>query len=109
IAPRMVAGAQRPQPAGISAEALTRRIDAFLGSRGYKPGRVDGAAASARSDSRSTADQTTASPTHRPLDFVCEDDVRQAIRAGVRLVIAERAIVTPAARELAEQHRVLTI
>src|SRR5712691_4276683 len=27
---------ERPRPAGISAEALTRRIDDFLGSRGYR-------------------------------------------------------------------------
>ena len=41
-----------------------------------------------------------------PLDFVCEDDVRKALQAGRQLVVAERAIVTPAARELGEHHRV---
>ena len=43
------------------------------------------------------------------LDFVCEEDVRLAIRAGQKLLVAERAIVTPAARDLAEQHRVFTV
>jgi hypothetical protein len=38
---------------------------------------------------------------------VCEDDVRQAIRQGRKIVIGERTIVTPAARDLAEQHRLL--
>jgi hypothetical protein len=42
----------------------------------------------------------------KPADFVCEDDVRQAIRAGRKIPIGERTIVTPAARDLAEQHRV---
>jgi hypothetical protein len=41
-----------------------------------------------------------------PLDFVCEDDVRQAMKQGRKLVVGERTIVTPAARDLAEQHRV---
>ena len=41
-----------------------------------------------------------------PLDFVCEQDVKLAIEAGRTLTISERAIVTPAARDLAEQHRV---
>ena len=81
-----------PVPAGISAEALTRRIDDFLGSRGYKGG-----------DSRSPA------PDQTPLTFVCEEDVRLAIQAGRKLVVAERAIVTPAARDLGEQHRVFTV
>ena len=38
--------------------------------------------------------------------FVCEDDVRQAIRQGVKITVGERTIVTPAARDLAEAHRV---
>jgi acetaldehyde dehydrogenase (acetylating) len=84
---------KRPAPAvGISAEALTRRIDEFLGSRGFKgEGRVEPASDSA------------------PLTFVCEEDVRLAIQAGRKLVVAERAIVTPAARDLGEQHRVFTV
>ena len=36
------------------------------------------------------------------VDFVCEDDVRQALRAGRRIRLAARAIVTPAARELGD-------
>jgi len=43
------------------------------------------------------------------LEFVCEDDVRAALSAGRTLVISERAIVTPSARDLGEQHRVFTI
>jgi acetaldehyde dehydrogenase (acetylating) len=38
--------------------------------------------------------------------FVCEDDVKQAIREGRKIVIGERTIVTPAARDLAEPNRV---
>jgi hypothetical protein len=45
----------------------------------------------------------------KALDFVSEDDVRTALKAGVKLVISERAIVTPAARDLGEQHQVFTI
>jgi hypothetical protein len=38
-------------------------------------------------------------------DFVCEEDVRQALRQGRKIVIGDRSIVTPAARDLGEQHR----
>jgi hypothetical protein len=51
---------------------------------------------------------TAETSTTTPLDFVCEEDVRLAIQAGRKLVVSERAIVTPAARDLAEQHRVFT-
>jgi hypothetical protein len=37
---------------------------------------------------------------------VCEEDVRLAIRDGRTLVVSERAIITPSARELGEAHRV---
>ena len=98
-------------PSGITAEALTRRIDSFLGSRGYRPeaagtrpskpmpGTPGPSAASASS-------APSASSSEPPLDFVCEDDVRAALASGRTLLISERAIVTPAARDLGEQHRV---
>jgi len=41
-------------------------------------------------------------------DVLCEDDVRRAIQSGKKLIVSERAIVTPAARDLGEQHRVFT-
>ena len=41
-----------------------------------------------------------------PVPFVCEDDVRTAIRESRPIVIGERTIVTPAARDLAEPHGV---
>jgi hypothetical protein len=44
-----------------------------------------------------------------PLDFVCEEDVRLAIQAGRKLIVSERAIVTPAARDLGDHHQVFTI
>jgi acetaldehyde dehydrogenase (acetylating) len=42
-----------------------------------------------------------------PLDFVCEEDVRKALREGRRLRLAARAIVTPAARDAAAGSKVL--
>jgi hypothetical protein len=45
----------------------------------------------------------------KPLEFVCEEDVRIAIKAGRKLVVSERAIVTPAARDLGDQHRVFSV
>ena len=90
------------QPAGVTAEALARRVDAFLGARGFGPGSGDAVGPKA-------AGLAAAAPNQTPLQFVCEEDVRLALQAGRKLVVAERAIVTPAARELAEEHRVFSI
>jgi len=89
----------QPAPAGVSAEALARRVDAFLGSRGFGSGPRE-------SGSVRTSPPEASPPNQAPLEFVCEEDVRLALRAGRKLVVAERAIVTPAARELGEEHRV---
>ena len=101
---------RRASPKGISADALTRRIDEFLGIAGLqvdrrrrvrRAGRRRRRAASAPARPRSTAGR---SPIRSPpLDFVCEDDVRAALSTGRKLVLSERAIVTPAARELGER------
>jgi hypothetical protein len=44
-----------------------------------------------------------------PLDFVCEEDVRVAINAGRTLLVSERAIITPSARELGDARRVFRV
>jgi ethanolamine utilization cobalamin adenosyltransferase len=37
---------------------------------------------------------------------VCEDDVRQAVLAGTKIVLDSRTIVTPSARDLGQEKRV---
>ncbi len=45
--------------------------------------------------------RTDAPPSiEKPAEFVCEDDVRQAVRQGRKIIVGERTIVTPAARDL---------
>jgi acetaldehyde dehydrogenase (acetylating) len=100
-------------PGGIPAEPLARRIDQFLASRGYTPPAAAMAgtgppAGAAKQESPAAPKPTpvAAAPAEKPSEFVCEDDVRQAVRQGRKIVIGEHTIVTPAARDLAEQHRV---
>lgn len=42
------------------------------------------------------------------MDFVCEDDVRAAVKRREKLGISSKTIVTPAARDLASQYAVFT-
>lgn len=98
-----------PQPAGIAAESLARRIDQFLASRGYTP---PGGSTAPRPQSEANPGdknptvRVQADQVAKPVDFVCEDDVRQAIKLSHKIVIGDRTIVTPAARDLAEQHKI---
>ena len=105
-----------PAPGGIAADVLARRIDEFLTSRGYQPAQPPPSAPGLAppggryGGDENTAPATVAAPTRaevveKPVEFVCEDDVRQAIKQNRRIVIGERTIVTPAARDLGEQHR----
>src|SRR3970040_572252 len=84
---------------GIPFQALSRKIDAFLASRGFRP----------------TEDRPSPSPepangkaaaADNPEDFICEDDVREAVRAGRKLLVGEKTIVTPSARELGDSQKV---
>jgi acetaldehyde dehydrogenase (acetylating) len=96
--PRVPTAPTRP---GISAQALSTRIDAFLSSRGYKAGIVSSAPSPADSASnpRSSEPQAVA-------EFVCEEDVRAALTAGKKLVVGEKTIITPSARDLGESSKV---
>lgn len=87
-------------PAGIAAAALSCRVDEFLAHRGFK-----GAVAPSNPKSATEADRPH-QPAEHVADFVCEEDVRQAVRHARKITIGERTIVTPAARDLGEQHKV---
>ena len=84
----------RPAAAGIPAAALAERIDHFLASRGLAPAQPDKV--------RPPGDSTPETPAA----FVCEDDVREAVRLGRKLLIGEKTIVTPSARDFGELHKV---
>ena len=80
--------------AGLSPDVLGGRIDEFLASRGIAlPIKPSGAP---------QAEPAKASPA----EFVCEEDVRQALRAGRKIVLDARSIVTPSARDLGEEKRI---
>ena len=87
--------AARPEPAGISAHTLASRIDAFLESRGYR----------APADKEDHSRNVQVVPVDRPEAFVCEDDVRAALKAGRKVLIDEKTIVTPSARDLGEAEK----
>lgn len=80
--------ARRHQSPGLDAGLVAGRVDALLASR-------EGPATSPPADGAPTA-----------VEFVCEDDVRAALRESRPIVVDERTIVTPAARDLAERHGV---
>ena len=83
---------------GLNPEVLGQRIDQFLASRGIisaDPAVGPGAPA-----------VTDPIRPDRTAEFVCEEDVRQAVRSGQKIVLDSRTIVTPSARDLGEEKKV---
>jgi acetaldehyde dehydrogenase (acetylating) len=102
-------------PRGISAQTLTERIDRFLSSRGFASGNATPSSAALSAPASALSAAPTA-PSTEPgsaetasaqtvVDFVCEDDVRAAIKAGRTILIGDKTIVTPSARDLGESTR----
>ncbi|MBI4263699.1 MAG: aldehyde dehydrogenase family protein [Acidobacteria bacterium] len=103
----------RPVPEGISADTLAARIDQFLASRGLAPAPVWPTSPEGRTTPPHRASATggsAAPPTPvaegSPAEFICEEDVREALRAGRKLLIGDKTILTPAARDLGESQKV---
>jgi acetaldehyde dehydrogenase (acetylating) len=86
----------RPVATGISVDTLASRIDQFLASRGY----------TASESQPPTSVQPRAEANDAPADFVCEEDVRAALKAGRKVVVGEKTIITPSARDLGESEKV---
>jgi acetaldehyde dehydrogenase (acetylating) len=77
-----------PPMSGLDAAAMSQQLNAFVGTPA-PPRRVEKVGA--------------------VVSFVCEEDVRQAIKLNRKITIGERTIITPAARDLAEAHRVFVM
>jgi acetaldehyde dehydrogenase (acetylating) len=99
VAQRLPKPATLPGSSGISAQTLSARVDAYLSSRGFRP--TDTPPADARPGVHSQP-----VPADTPEDFICEDDVREALKSGRRLLVGDRTIVTPSARELGDANKV---
>jgi acetaldehyde dehydrogenase (acetylating) len=78
-----------PAPGGVDAALVRQQMDALLGP-GQRPAKTD--------DSGATVVQ-----------FVCEEDVREALKLSRKILIGERTIITPSARDLGEAQRVFVI
>lgn len=99
-------GPARPAPEPISADTLTRRIDAFLSSRGLGPSPpTDPPASTSKDLEGATHKREAGTPPAKPAAFVCEEDVRLAVKDGRTILVGERTIITPAARDAGEASR----
>ena len=101
-APRAEAVATARPPA-IDASTLANRVDVFLRARGLPSG------PSPPPQSAPVQTNSDGAQPSVPVEFVCEDDVRQAMTDGRQIVIDDRTILTPAARDMGEQHRVFAV
>jgi acetaldehyde dehydrogenase (acetylating) len=78
-----------PAPAGVDAALVRQQMDALLGP-GQRAAQTDESGATV-------------------VQFVCEEDVREALKLSRKILIGERTIITPSARDLGEAQRVFVI
>jgi len=96
-----------PQPTASAtgslspAEPLRARVDRYLQGKGFPA-----AAPAVRPAAAPAAAALPSEAVEKPVAFVCEDDVRQALKAGRTIVVGDRTIVTPAARDLGDAEHV---
>ena len=95
--PELPQAPAKPAPDPIAADVLTQRIDRFLHGRGIASPSASGPPHEVSKGQKAPQE---------PEKFVCEDDVRQAVKDGRKLLIGERTIVTPAARDAGEAAKV---
>ncbi|MDQ6708064.1 MAG: hypothetical protein M3Z85_19075, partial [Acidobacteriota bacterium] len=89
---------------GPTQTVATQVVDRFLAGRGV-PQPVPASVPAAPE----TAPAEVVAPAPPIADFVCEDDVRQAIRESRKIYIRPKTIVTPSARDLATASDILVM
>ena len=111
--PAAAAPPRRSGPA-LDGDVLAACVHDFLAARGVTS-RTRGSAdepAAAAAFAEAASPEPPPQPAREapaaapPAAFVCEDDVRQAVRGSRSILVNERTIITPAARDLAARHQV---
>jgi acetaldehyde dehydrogenase (acetylating) len=99
-----------PSPPTIDRAAIASLVDKFLTARKPPVAPTVEAAppASAPPPPKPAANEAPkgAQNGHKAVDFVCEDDVRKAIKDGGKIYINAKTIITPAARDLGDEREV---
>ena len=95
-----------PVAKAVVANAAAEVVDRFLARRGG-PGRVQ--LTGRRRCPVSPAPTPPMDPPAKPVDFVCEADVRTAMRENRKIYIGPKTIVTPSARDLAGPSDILVL
>jgi acetaldehyde dehydrogenase (acetylating) len=119
--PKAVAAAS-PAPAAVAASLVSRTttevVDRFLARRQGNPpacsttpssGGCGCGCSSKPEPSAAPAPSPVPAPPPKTVDFVCEEDVRVAMKESRKIFIGPKTIVTPSARELAERSDILVL
>jgi acetaldehyde dehydrogenase (acetylating) len=97
--------AHEPVDVSVDRVAVARAVERFVSRR--TP------AATAPVPQPQPAGATTVPGTHapkpRPVDFVSEVEIRQALRRREKIIVGRKTIITPAARDLAAEYDVLVV
>lgn len=110
--------------APIDRNQLLSAVERYVASRGVSLAGGTGSAVAANVVDRFLANRTGPSPQPAPAaavpapaapveidvaPFVCEDDIRQAMRREQKIHVGPRTIVTPSARDLGAQYDILVM
>ena len=106
--------------AALDGDLLAARVRDFLAARGVTGRQQQSAPAPPAAPPAAASPAPPPAPAHPapapppaeepadapPVEFVCEDDVRQAVHESRSIVVDDGTIITPSARDLAARHRV---
>jgi len=97
---------EKPGPGieSIDREMVVAAVERYLAARGVRSAPADTPRAAPRQE-----EPKTMPPTVEIVDFVCEDDVRRAIALSKKIFIGSKTIVTPSARDLAQNSDTLVL
>jgi hypothetical protein len=112
LKPRPAATSVAPvlAPAPVDRAEIASLVDRFLAERREEPAPAAAPAPAAppppAAPEAAPAPEPPAPAPAAPAEFVCEDDVRTAIRDGRKIPVDAKTIITPAARELGDAREV---
>jgi len=105
LAARAMGRGPRPKPAGNPAPPASNPAPAEPAPSAAAPPEPS-RPSSPPAEPRAPRQEKPSRPLPKPVEFVCEQDVRTAIQARETIHVDSRTIITPAARDLGDSHSI---
>jgi len=105
--PKQHPAIQQLPSSNVSRDKIATLVDRLLSIRNFQPPPQVSAPSQPEPQATQSSAKTAVDKSPHPASFVCEEDIRQALKQDKKIYVNTKSIITPAARDLGNEKEAL--